>query len=171
MRGLDKRGISPLIATILLIAFAVALGAVIINWGRGVVEERNAQHEQELRTNCATFIRLQASSINGDSQICAGGSGSSGYVEFSLDNKGNKKVNELSLLLGGKKSVYQIVSLDNSAIIPGGALLKKIPYNIDEYGELQYVRFVPKLDIAGESTTCASATLQINTAQIRSCEQ
>ena len=29
----SKKGVSPLIATILLIAFAVALGTVIMNWG------------------------------------------------------------------------------------------------------------------------------------------
>ena len=30
----NKKGVSPLIATILLIAFAVALGAVVMSWGR-----------------------------------------------------------------------------------------------------------------------------------------
>ena len=29
----SKKGVSPLIATILLIAFAVALGSVVMNWG------------------------------------------------------------------------------------------------------------------------------------------
>ena len=30
---MDKRGISPLIATVLIIGFTVALAAVIITWG------------------------------------------------------------------------------------------------------------------------------------------
>lgn len=34
-----KRGVSPLIATVLLIAFAVALGAIVMNWGRTYVED------------------------------------------------------------------------------------------------------------------------------------
>ena len=33
-----KKGISPLMATLLLIGFAVALGAIVMNWGRGIEE-------------------------------------------------------------------------------------------------------------------------------------
>lgn len=36
---LNKRGISPLIATVLLVAFAVALGAVVMSWTSGVEPE------------------------------------------------------------------------------------------------------------------------------------
>ena len=38
-----KKGVSPLIATVLLIAFAVSLGAVVMNWGRGYVETTMTQ--------------------------------------------------------------------------------------------------------------------------------
>ena len=36
---MNKRGISPLIATVLLVAFAVALGAVVMSWTSGVEAE------------------------------------------------------------------------------------------------------------------------------------
>ena len=36
---MNKRGLSPIIATILLIAFAVAIGAMIMSWTTGVVKE------------------------------------------------------------------------------------------------------------------------------------
>ena len=36
---IGKKGMSPLIATILLMAFAVALGAVIMNWSTGNISE------------------------------------------------------------------------------------------------------------------------------------
>jgi flagellin-like protein len=31
----SRKGLSPLIATVLLIAFAVALGVMVMNWGKG----------------------------------------------------------------------------------------------------------------------------------------
>ncbi len=34
------RGISPLVATVLLIAFSVALGAVVMSWGESYIEQR-----------------------------------------------------------------------------------------------------------------------------------
>ncbi|MBC8501156.1 MAG: hypothetical protein ISS25_03875 [Nanoarchaeota archaeon] len=36
---MNKRGLSPIIATILLIAFAVAIGAMIMSWTAGIVKE------------------------------------------------------------------------------------------------------------------------------------
>ncbi|MBU0666162.1 MAG: archaellin/type IV pilin N-terminal domain-containing protein [Nanoarchaeota archaeon] len=36
---MNKRGMSPIIATILLIAFAVAIGAMIMNWSSGIGDE------------------------------------------------------------------------------------------------------------------------------------
>lgn len=36
---MKKRGISPLIATILLIGFAIAIAAVVFTWGRGYITE------------------------------------------------------------------------------------------------------------------------------------
>ncbi|MGM5484402.1 MAG: archaellin/type IV pilin N-terminal domain-containing protein [Nanobdellota archaeon] len=39
VRRNKKKAVSPLIATVLLIAFAVALGAVVMNWGRTYLSE------------------------------------------------------------------------------------------------------------------------------------
>lgn len=36
---MNKRGLSPIIATILLIAFAVAIGAMIMSWTAGIIKE------------------------------------------------------------------------------------------------------------------------------------
>ena len=40
---MQKRGISPLIATVLLIAFAIVLAAVVVNWGQNII--KGAQEE------------------------------------------------------------------------------------------------------------------------------
>jgi len=36
---MNKRAISPLVATILLLAFAIALGSVVMAWGKGLIEK------------------------------------------------------------------------------------------------------------------------------------
>ena len=40
---MNKRGISPLLATVLLIAFAIALGALVLNYGENFVMETSAE--------------------------------------------------------------------------------------------------------------------------------
>ena len=43
----SKKAISPLVATILLLAFAVALGSVVMSWGKGLIEKAS-QDKQEI---------------------------------------------------------------------------------------------------------------------------
>ena len=43
----NKRGISPLIASVLLVAFVILIGSIVIFWGRSFIKER-AQKEGEL---------------------------------------------------------------------------------------------------------------------------
>lgn len=38
----SKKSISPLVATILLLAFAVALGSVVMSWGKGLIEKASS---------------------------------------------------------------------------------------------------------------------------------
>jgi len=71
-----RRGISPLIATVLLIAFAVALGAVVMNFGRTLVGG-------ELPTGAAygecAGVKVAIKDINGP-QIKLEGSGSNSRI-------------------------------------------------------------------------------------------
>jgi len=55
---LNKKAVSPLIATVLLIAFAVALGAVVMNWGRSYVETtaEYAERGSDIQILCSRDI-------------------------------------------------------------------------------------------------------------------
>ena len=46
MRFMSKKGISPLIASILLIGFTVALAAIVITWGSGFVQSITSSTEE-----------------------------------------------------------------------------------------------------------------------------
>lgn len=58
---MDKRGISPLLSTLVLIAISIGLGAVVMSWGRGYIEER------------AEFVQVKA--LPQDAATFSGGSG------------------------------------------------------------------------------------------------
>lgn len=48
-----KKSISPLVATIILLAFAVALGSVVMSWGKGLIESKVAPEKGvTLEQNC-----------------------------------------------------------------------------------------------------------------------
>ncbi len=59
----DKRGISPLIATVLLIGFTVALIILLIIWGKNYIEERT-QKDAELSAELLKCSNLEFEVVN-----------------------------------------------------------------------------------------------------------
>lgn len=61
----SKKAVAPLIATVLLIAFAVALGAIVMNWGRAYVEDTAdmAKKSSTGQVECANEVDLQINKV------------------------------------------------------------------------------------------------------------
>ncbi|MBI4149374.1 hypothetical protein HY491_02920 [Candidatus Woesearchaeota archaeon] len=55
---MNNRAISPLVATILLLAFAIALGSVVMAWGKGLIEKAGTA-EQPSQDADTAFSLLQ----------------------------------------------------------------------------------------------------------------
>jgi flagellin-like protein len=72
----NKKAVSPLIATVLLIAFAVALGAIVMNWGESFVRETQTTAEEgaEGKLDCTLLVEFEV--VNAK------------YEESDLDDEG-----------------------------------------------------------------------------------
>jgi flagellin-like protein len=68
----SRKGISPLIATVLLIAFAVALGAVVMSWGRGYIENTAtfAEEKSAAEMRCTMDVELDFAIVNNQKKVC-----------------------------------------------------------------------------------------------------
>ena len=133
----SKKGVSPLIATILLIAFAVALGSVIMNWGLNL----NLGKENDPCTKVELRIRAFDAA-----EACYGGSGANGYINFVVDNTGSADINGLSIWIIGEKGT-RLFDLDNIALKEGLLYDKKdkeVSYDFNTYGKIKQVQFIPK---------------------------
>lgn len=167
-----KKGVSPLIATVLLIAFAVALGAVIMNWGRGFVQDRTADVDRntKIETGCALDVAFKISDRRGTPQICYGGEGTNGQINFTLENSGKKDIKRIAVVVEGQNGIYQNSSINNSAMSAGvGATKQALPYSYTDYGTIELVRFTPIIDIAGVETACSGSSRQLDISEIRNC--
>ena len=155
----EKRGVSPLIATILLIAFAVALGSVVMNWGL------NLQIGQPNDPCRETEIKIREIDSG---QVCYGGFGSSSYINFILDNSGSSDVTGLAIWIVGDRGT-RLVELDGISIKKGSMYERSdrdIKYDLGTYGNIKEVQFIPK--IAGSSICPKKA---IKGTKIRICSQ
>ena len=65
---MDKRGISPLIATVLLIVFALVIAGMILSWGRGQVSDITEEAGEQIGAGLACTDILGAVSISESSE-------------------------------------------------------------------------------------------------------
>lgn len=53
---MNKKALSPLVATLLLVIFAIALGSVVMSWGKEYVEQATAVQEVTVDTIGETSV-------------------------------------------------------------------------------------------------------------------
>lgn len=149
---MNKKGVSPLIATILLIGFAVGLGAVVMNWGKSIVEETSF-----------TLGDCSRASLNvDDNTLCYGNN----YIQFDLDNIGSVDMEGVTLWITGSKNSYQI-DLPDSNLKRGGHVSKKVLYDFNTYGNIIQVQFIPKIKSEGSILPCTKSSLE--KSKLRQC--
>lgn len=169
--GHGKKGVSPLIATVLLIAFAVALGAVVMNWGTNFVKEQTQKTEDTTNTKlgCALRVSLKISEIDSTPQLCYGGGGEAGYIEMRLDNNDETTaIGALSVSVGGEKGVYNNESI-NTTIPIGLSAFVNLSYSYASYGKIKTVKIVPQIRIGGTLVSCGGSSLQKSGSELRNC--
>lgn len=97
---LTKKAISPLIATVLLIAFAVTLGAIVLNFSQeSTLELRDeASDKIERGLTCSLDLVIDVLEINNEKFICYNRSHSNN-LEVIVENKGSASAKGIRIFL------------------------------------------------------------------------
>ncbi len=132
-----KKGISPLMSTVLLVFLAIGLGVIVMNWGRAQLEE-NAR--------CSVDTMMDIVEIDGRREICYAGSGENGYIEFTAENGPNVEISRIRLRVIGGKDIYT-VEIPKSSISIGGAVKKTVAYNFNLFGKIRQIKLTPRLEL------------------------
>ncbi len=140
---LKKKGISPLVATVLLIAFAVALGALVISFGQSFLQNQIGTSEKvaEGSLDC-TNIRLTFEEVKFDIDGGDSVSGHSGEavlnISFYIESELVLRVKDFTLVAQTEDGDFQKFSEVNTTWNPGvvpidvtGVDFRKITYYID----------------------------------------
>jgi flagellin-like protein len=169
----SRKAVSPLIATVLLIAFAVALGAVVMNWGRGYVEDTAniARERSDTEVKCASEVDIDIVEIDGTPQVCYNDTGTEINVSFIVENKKAKDVEEISArVIGDATRVPLIVDLGpDSNLTVNQAKYLSLKYNETDYGFPQQLKLTPTIKVGGTDVACPSSS-EIAT-NIKSCSE
>lgn len=133
---MKKRGISPLIATVLLIGFVVAAAAVVMLWTRGFVgelqEKKGAQ--SSARLSCATDVEI------GVRDLTFG----SGQMTVVVENK-RENIDGFIFVIQGATDSSTIESA--TTLESGGIANVEFSYDSIKVGQPGKVDVIPRLKL------------------------
>lgn len=160
----NKKGISPLIATVLLIAFAVALGAVVMSWGRGYVEDTAEQAESQAgsKIECSmnSDIEFFRNPSTNKKWIC----NSTTNYTFVIQNTGNTEFTGLRVLaIGNELQEFRF----NDTINAGSPYKSSFDVGVD--ANVTAITINPIVTYQGDETICMSPSLRIGVDDIDDC--
>ncbi len=159
----NKKGISPLIATVLLIAFAVALGAVVMNWGRSYVEEtaRQSGITSDTKVTCAQQVRLEiALDSSRRPMICYDENDRN--IRLTVINRGGVDLQGFLFNVLGEDGIFD---QDFDEVLERSRLKRfTLDYDVGEFGDIEFVQIVPKVRVSGSATPaeCSDSDLRID---------
>ncbi|MFH1053296.1 MAG: archaellin/type IV pilin N-terminal domain-containing protein [Candidatus Woesearchaeota archaeon] len=158
----SKKGVSPLIATVLLISFAVALGAIVMSWGRNYVQdvtEDTYGFSAELKCD---DVMIDIVNIGGRKDICYTGNA----IQFTLENNGMQII-DLKLSIVGEDGVSnEVLGLANP--LDSGMVLKHpLTALTNVVGTINHIKIIPEIMVDGQSHYCISSAEEID--QILEC--
>jgi flagellin-like protein len=163
----NKKGVSPLIAAVLLIAFTVAIGAVVMTWGRNYVQSNidKADTQGTIQSSCSLDAKLNVLNLGTGYEVCYGNGTTTRYgnVTISVQNTG-------SATLAG----YRIVTvLNNGNVFTNDSMTTLVPgdiqravFRIDQQVggvSVRQVSILPYITYSGQSVLCANNKVDVRT--------
>tara|TARA_Y100000310_G_scaffold190615_1_gene190600 strand:+ start:9701 stop:10156 length:456 start_codon:yes stop_codon:yes gene_type:complete len=138
-----KKGIAPLIATLLLVSFAVAIGVVVMNLGKAQVE---------LGAQCVIDIGLE------NKGICF--NQNTGKIEFALNNGVNIKVEGFLVNIIGTNQA-STAELNDVGLDKAGSFSGVVAYDKSTGGEIRQLRISPKVVLYDKELICTEKSVVV----------
>ena len=134
-----KKAMSPLLSTIILIGFAVALGGVVMSWGR-------AAYTAEKQVIGCQQTSLSLISYGENKGICS----QDGRLYFTIQNNGGTDLEGIRVSVLGTNDIYSGV-IDRKIDV---ADIVKLDIGYGDVGKIEKIIFVPKFNDLEEGQLC-----------------
>ena len=151
----NRRAITPLVATILLVAFSVGLGALVMSWGEEYIEEKAefVQGTAEIKSGCDA-ARIDIINIGGKSQICAAPNG----LQVWIDNGPDIDLYNIHARIVGTAGVDVKEEILAEPLLKANAVRAIVPFN-PSVGPILQVKLTPKIWTGKTTAICSQSAI------------
>ncbi len=157
----SRKAITPLVATILLVAFSVGLGALVMSWGEEYIEEKAefVQGTAEVKSGCDA-AHIEVIKISGQPQACFGPSG----IQLWIDNGPDVDLYNIHARIAGANGVDVVEEILEEPLLKSNAAKTTISYNSAISPVLQ-LKLTPKLWTGKDVAICAQSAMTLERIQ------
>jgi hypothetical protein len=142
---MNKRGISPIISTVLIICMVALLAVIILAWSgtftRGLLKHADETSEKLTACESQTNLDIRSACTRDDT------------ITVMVESLGSKKVTGLIIRVLGSSGGYQ-KDVETELNI---ADLKRFDIEKQDVGEISKIEILPKVDILGKTEICGIA--------------
>ena len=151
----NKRGVSPLIATLLLILMSVGMGVAVMSWGEEYIEEKAefVQGVQETVTTCDT-VSFSVIFINGVQQLCV----KNNAVWGLLDNGPDADIADFHVRVVGEGGIFVQEGVLDQPLTRASAT--PISFALTDIGAVKQIKLTPKITVGGKQVVCSKQAMQ-----------
>ena len=149
----SKKGLSPLIAAVLLIVVVVGIGAVVTGIVRNyVTENKQIITEKSSDMKCGVEVMINVPTVVDELRICHDIVNSN--MTFTLENTGSATIDDLQVKFFGTSGfeAYDTVITTAGVTFEAGDTKEfSVNFNNTDIGTLQQVKLVPRVKVVGRS--------------------
>lgn len=113
-RGIrNKRGLSPVIASVLMILLVLVLAAIIFLWARGFIGEQIEKFGRPVEDLCSS-VDFRAEKIGGELEVVNMGNIDIRHLDIKLFRGGNSEIGKFNFPIDAGRAVKKMLDLEMS---------------------------------------------------------
>lgn len=147
---MDKRGISPIISTVLLICMVVLLAVIILAWSgafsRGLLKHAEETSEKMSACETGTNIAIKYACTKDDK------------ITLMIESLGSKQVKGLIIRILGSSGGYQ----EDIETEMNVADLKRFDIDRKDSNAVKSIEVLPKVEVLGKQEICGVKDKELN---------
>lgn len=152
-----RRGITPLVATILLVAFSVGLGALVMSWGEDYISAKAefVQGTAEVKSGCDS-AQISIIKIAGQDQACIGPNG----LQLWIDNGPNTDLYNIHARIAGENGVDVKEEILTGPLLKANAAKATVLFN-NAISPILQVKLTPKIWTGKNVAICSQTAITL----------
>lgn len=142
----NKKGISPLIATVLILGFTIALAAVIMTWGKGLMDDIKERmgKKTDIELTCANDVAYEIGNVCYINDTA---------LKITIKNEANKQIEKFQVRVYWSDSDMDTTSITSAW---GSFAMKTTDIIMNRADEAKKIELMPDVNINGQTVTCAT---------------